>query len=141
MTATPVGKIHFYSFTVKESDLDTFQHMNNAVYLRIFEEARWDWINLGGFGLAEIQKRQMGPMLLEVNLRFRGELKARDEVVIESKVVNVRRQLHKCVQEMKFKKNGEVACRGELTFGFVNLQTKELMAPPTEWLKALGWSN
>ena len=33
-----------YHTQIKEKDLDTLGHVNNAKYLELFEEARWDFI-------------------------------------------------------------------------------------------------
>ena len=46
-----------YPVTIKEVYLDTFGHMNNAMYLTLFEEARWEFITQRGFGLKTITKR------------------------------------------------------------------------------------
>jgi acyl-CoA thioester hydrolase len=48
-------KIHTYPLTIKETYLDTFGHVNNAMYLALLEEARWDLITTNGYGLKIIQ--------------------------------------------------------------------------------------
>ena len=45
---TPVA--HEYPMTILEHHLDTFGHVNNAMYLQLFETARWQWITDGGDG-------------------------------------------------------------------------------------------
>mgnify|MGYP002626401055 CR=1 FL=1 len=60
---------------IKEKHLDTMGHMNNATYLQLFEEARWDLITANGFGLKEIQQKKQGPTILEINLRFKKEIR------------------------------------------------------------------
>ena len=47
---------HTFEFVVQETHLDSFGHMNNAVYLEIFENARWDFIHNRGFGYKHIQQ-------------------------------------------------------------------------------------
>ena len=43
------NKIFEYPLTIKEFHLDTFGHVNNATYLQIYEEARWEFINQNGY--------------------------------------------------------------------------------------------
>ena len=58
-----IGKKHIYEFLVKEQHLDSFGHVNNAVYLTLFEEARWDLVTQNGYGLEETAKRKLGPVI------------------------------------------------------------------------------
>jgi acyl-CoA thioester hydrolase len=129
--------VHRYRFTVLETHLDTFAHMNNAVYLRLFEEARWDWCTAGGFGLKRILENQMGPVILELNLRFRKELKLRDNVTIESRTLETKRAVVLVLQEMK-SEAGDVLCEARFTMGFFDMRVRKLMPPPADWLKALS---
>ena len=46
--------IFSYPLIIKEMDLDTFGHVNNARYLTLFEDARWDLITKNGYGLKKI---------------------------------------------------------------------------------------
>lgn len=135
---------HIYSFTVKEGHLDTFGHVNNAAYLSIFEEARWDWINRGGYGFERIHREKKGPVLLEVNLRFRRELKLHQEVQIESQVESISElktsKIFEVVQKMISNEAG-IHCEARFKIGFFDMTTRKLIQPPAEWLKAIGWTQ
>ena len=39
-----INPIYEYEKTILEQHLDTFGHVNNAAYLVLYEEARWDFI-------------------------------------------------------------------------------------------------
>ena len=67
---------------IQETDLDVFGHVNNAAYLRLFENARWKFITDWGVGLKEIFATQIGPVILEVQVQFMKELKARERITI-----------------------------------------------------------
>ena len=77
-------KIHEYEVLIKESNLDTFGHVNNAVYLELFEEARWDLVTKNGYGLKEVLERKVGPIILEINIRFMKEIGLREKIKIET---------------------------------------------------------
>jgi acyl-CoA thioester hydrolase len=53
---------------IRESHLDTFGHVNNATYLSLFEQARWDLIEAGGYGLRVIRQTGLGPVVLEAKI-------------------------------------------------------------------------
>lgn len=129
-------KVFYFPVIIKEVYLDVFGHMNNAVYLTLFEEARWDFVTKNGFGLKKIMETGIGPTLLEVNLRFIKELRLRDEIVIESKIISYERKTGKIAQIMK--RGDEICCSAEFTVGLFSLKERKLIAPTPEWLKALG---
>ncbi|MBV8803136.1 MAG: acyl-CoA thioesterase [Gammaproteobacteria bacterium] len=123
---------------IKETDLDTFGHMNNAKYLSIFEEARWDWITQNGFGIKQMQKLGIGPTILEINLRFLKEIRLREQIEIESKVISYIGKIGKLQQKIIV--NSETYCQAEFTVGLFDLHTRKLIQPTNEWLTAVGVS-
>ena len=139
MTEATGAKRFETEFLIRESLIDTFGHMNNARYLELFEEARWDIINGRGFSIAEIQKNGFGPVVLEVNLRFSKEVKLRQKIKIVS-VVDTSLSTGKTmtmVQNMVNEK-GEVCCTGRFLFGFFDLKARKLVSPSPEWSRAIG---
>ena len=72
--------VHEYELLIHEAHLDTFGHVNNAKYLEVLEEARWDFITRNGYGLDEVVRTRIGPTILEINLRFQREIKNRQRV-------------------------------------------------------------
>lgn len=53
-----LGPIHEYPVVIREDQLDTFGHVNNAAHLDILEEARWDIITRNGYGLVRLECRR-----------------------------------------------------------------------------------
>jgi thioesterase III len=130
------GWHHEYRLLITEGHLDTFGHVNNAAYLEIFEEARWDWITGNGFGLREVRERGIGPVLLEIRLRFHREVTNRERVLIRSRTIEYRGKLGRVEQVMSLA-DGRVACTAELVIGLFDLQTRRLIKPTPEWLRAV----
>jgi thioesterase-3 len=126
-----------YSLMIKEQHLDTFGHVNNAMYLVILEEARWDLITGRGFGLKAIQKSGMGPVILEYNMKFKKELKLRQTVTIETELVNYEDKIGVLKQHILNDKN-EVCFEGTMTFGLFDTKERKLILPTPEWLHAVG---
>ena len=126
----------FYETTISETYIDIFGHMNNARYLELFEQARWEYISQNGFGLDTIRKLQQGPVILEVNLRYNKELKHRDKIKISVMFMQQTGKISKIKQEM-LNEQGQVCAELLVTFGLFDLQTRKLISPTPEWLKAI----
>ena len=126
-----------YDLTILESHLDTFGHVNNAVYLTLFEQARWQAITPRGFGLAEIQKSKLGPTILEIQIRFKREIKLREPIKILTKVLEQKGKVCTLRQTM-MNERGEEACVADFVIGLFDLQKRKLIEPTPEWRFALG---
>lgn len=133
-----MNKIFEYPIVISGSDLDVFGHVNNAVYLEYFEKARWDFIEKGGYGLELIQKMQKGPVILEMNLRFKKELRNRDSIVILSKYKEMKNSLVMILYQEMRKDNGDLAASLELSVGLMDLVKRKLIKPTCEWFEAIG---
>ena len=131
-----------YQFQVLEKHLDSFGHVNNATYLELFEEARWDFITERGFGLDKIKNTAVGPVLLELNLKFKRELLNREHITIRSHTPHFEPEEHKLItslsQDMVKDDNGKVAATLDLKVGLMDLSKRKLIAPTDEWLYAIG---
>lgn len=126
-----------YEVLIREFHLDTFGHVNNATYLNLFEEARWERVTQKGFGLKEIMTRRQGPVILEVNLKFLSELKLRDKIRITVELLEYKGKVGKLRQQM-IKEDGTVAADAVFTVGFFDLQARKLIEPTPEWRQAIG---
>ena len=128
-----------YNLQILEKHLDSFGHVNNAVYLELLEEARWDFITKNGYGLKRIKDEKKGPVVLEINMKFKKELLNREHVVIESKPVGKASKIMQIEQKI-LKEDGEVAFIGLFTVGFMDLKLRKLIELPDDWKKAIGVS-
>lgn len=129
-------KTYLYPVTIQESYLDVFGHVNNAMYLTLFEEARWDIIHKNGYGLKKILETGIGPVILEIHLKFSKELRLRDEIVIETELLSHTKKVAEMGQKMI--RNGDVCCTAQFTIGLFSLKERKLIHPTEEWLKAIG---
>jgi thioesterase-3 len=128
---------HEYPVLIRESHLDVFGHVNNAAYLQIFEEARWDWITRNGFGLKEIRERGIGPVVLEAKVRFQREATNRESMVVKSRTLVYDGKVGK-VEQVMFRADGKACCTAEFTIALFDMKARKLIAPTAEWLKAVG---
>lgn len=124
-------------FTVQETDLDVFGHVNNSAYLRLFENARWDIISAAGIDLNHILKTEVGPVILEVDIKFLKEIRAREKIRIRSQVIEYQGRVGMMEQKISGS-GGEVRAQAKFKFGIFDLKLRKLIAPPDEWMRALG---
>src|SRR5688572_9196703 len=69
-------------------DMDSFQHVNNAVYFRYIESARVEYFQkLGLWDL--MQETSVGPILGSINCRFRKPLVYPDTASVATRVSKV----------------------------------------------------
>ena len=129
--------VYEYPLKIREGHLDTFGHMNNATYLQILEEARWDILNQNGYGLDYIRKSGMGPTILEVTLRFKRELKVLQKVTIRSQLKSYEGKVA-VFEQLILNDAGETCCEAIFKFGLFDTTSRRLVLPTPEWSKALG---
>jgi thioesterase III len=134
-----LGKPHRYSLEILERHLDTFGHVNNAVYLEILEEARWDWITRNGYGMRDVHELKQGPTILECSLRFLKELLLRETIQVESFVESMKGKTGQVIQKI-WKQDGTLACEARFTVALFDLRARRLIAPTPRWLTAMGLS-
>lgn len=135
-----MAEIFEYRMQILEHHLDTFGHVNNATYLNLYEEARWDFITERGYGVKEIQEQQIGPVVLELELKFKRELKNREWITIRSQTVGdgnhpLVDELH---QEIINESTGKVASTLDLKVGLMDLKARRLIKPTHLWKHAIG---
>ena len=131
--------IYNYQLMIKEHHLDSYGHVNNATYLALFEEARWQAITERGYGYQKVHETGMGPVILGVDLKFLKELKLRETITITLELVSYEGKIFKLKQQM-IKESQEVASEALFTAAFFDLKNRKLIAPNADWLRAVGSS-
>ncbi len=131
------GAAHEYHLVILEKHIDTFGHVNNAAYLEVLEEARWDLITRNGYGLEEVHRLGIGPIVLDAHLRFVRELRNRQAVTIRTWVESYSGKVGKLAQQI-LGDDREVCCDAMFTIGLFDLTARRLIRPTPEWVRALG---
>ncbi|MDB6097198.1 MAG: tesC [Francisellaceae bacterium] len=131
--------IFFYPLTIKETYLDSFGHMNNAVYLTLFEEARWEIMNSKSYGLSYIKETGLGPIILSFTVNFLKEIKARDEIIIEIQLISHTDKI--AILKQLMKREDEICCQAEFTCGLFDLKQRKLIPINSNFLNVLCVNN
>jgi acyl-CoA thioester hydrolase len=129
---------HEYRLLVVEAHLDTFGHVNNATYLQIFEQARWDLITRRGYGLDTIRATRLGPVILEANVRFRKEVHNRQEIVVRTQLLEYEGKIGKLRQRVyKLTEPEELACDATFTIALWDIDARKIVLPTPAWAHAV----
>lgn len=129
---------HLYEILINEKHLDTFGHVNNATYLELYEEARWDLITKGGWGLDKIQKEKIGPVITSIKIDFKREIKNREKITIKTKFGSFRNSKVMAVLQQMINEKGDIVNEMTMEAGLFDLANRKLINPTPEWMKALG---
>lgn len=125
-----------YEVVIKEHHLDSYGHVNNANYMSLYEEARWEAITSGGYGYKKVQQTGFGPVVLGAEIKFLKELKLREKITITVEMLSAEGKIFKIKQQM-IKENQELASEAVFTAGFFDLRNRKLVLPTEEWLQAI----
>lgn len=131
------GRGFNYNVVIRESHVDSIGHMNNATYLALFEEARWEWLTHEGYGFREIQKTLQGPVILDIHIKFLKEIHLRENILINSEMMDYEGKIAHLKQQM-LKQDGSIAAEAVFTFGLFDMKLRKIIEPSDAWKKALG---
>lgn len=131
-------KTYTYETVILERHLDSFGHVNNAVYLELFEEARWDFITKNGWGLERIKEEARGPVILSASVQFKKELKNRSNIKIVSHFEGMKNRLVMVIAQAIYGEDGELCASAIFESGMMDLLKRKLIAPPDDYVVAMG---
>ena len=129
-----VMQYNIFETVVIKEHLDFMGHVNNAVYLSFFEEARWHYYSQFGFTKEHIHKNKKGPIILKTYIQYKKEILLYEKILIKSNCVSYNSLLEKMRQTI-LKVNGQVACSAEFVFSFFDLVNRKLVMPSGLWLE------
>lgn len=131
-------KPHIYYINILEKHLDAFQHVNNAVYLELYEEARWDQLTQGGITLESILASKIGPVITDINIIYKKELRNRETIRIETQYTHMKNRLIANIEQRIFNANNELASIMNMSLGILDLENRKLLSFTQNWKNALG---
>lgn len=131
---------HIYQTQIRETHLDFMGHVNNATYISLLEEARWELIHEYGIGLTEILKEGQGPVILNINIDYLKEIKNREVINIETLFSAFENKVGTVNQKI-YNASGQLACKAGIQFGIIDFQSRKLIVPSDSWKKLFNLSK
>lgn len=121
---------------VRSCDVDSFGHVNNAVYLQYCEGARNDYMLERGLTFADFRKWNAGPVLVTARLDFRQPAVTDDELVIHGVLECEGRVRFRIDHRIERAPDGGLVCLARLDFAFVDLGSGRPCRIPDAFRKA-----
>ena len=123
--------------TVRGYELDTQGHLNQAVYLQYSEHARWEMLRAAGIGQNDLIAGGIGPIVVEVNVKYLRELRGGDEVDVTCEFGWAEGKVYRLGQQI-LKKDGTLCADIVVVGGIMDLRTRKLVPNPAERLAAVA---
>lgn len=123
--------------TVRGYELDTQGHLNQAVYLQYSEHARWELMRAGGLPQEKLLASGIGPVVLEITVKYLRELRGGDEVDVSCEFVWSEGKTFQVKQEIR-KADGTLAAEITGVGGMLDLEARRLVADPRERVRSLA---
>lgn len=118
---------HHSTVKVRWSEVDPYDHLNHAVYLTFFEQARIEALADIGFSMAQLAEVGCQIVVTEVSVKFISSAHGGDEVRIETEMISSRRVSTSWTQRMY--RNEELLATIDLTAAITDLSGKPRRLP------------
>ncbi|MET8908783.1 acyl-CoA thioesterase [Micromonospora sp. NPDC004551] len=123
--------------TVRGYELDTQGHLNQAVYLQYGEHARWECLRAAGIPQDRLLAGGVGPVALEVTLRYLRELRGGDEVDVSCEFRWGDGKTFQIVQDLT-RPDGTPVATITGVGGLLDLASRRLVPDPRERFRQLA---
>lgn len=124
-----------HKLTASWADMDFNAHMANAAYLNRSVDARMAFFTRDGLPLAQLMRLRVSWVMMKDEVDYRREIQWMEEVSITVALAGLAPDGSRFkVRNEFFRTDGQLAARVTSTGGFVDLDARELVVPPTEVL-------
>ncbi|QZA82459.1 acyl-CoA thioesterase [Deefgea piscis] len=110
---------HLTPIKVHGFHLDLYGHVNNARYLEFLEEARWGLMEEYG-DLSWFMAQKMALVVSRVDIRYIRAATMGDQLLIETRLVELLPREGKIHQRIVRKDNGKVVAEADISFAVIH---------------------
>lgn len=131
MTTPPAGTpVAELTIGVRTSELDSFGHVNHAVYLNYFEHARFEALEEAGFSWSLLAERGWAIFVVRIEVDYLAEAKRQDELLVRTWADSFRRTSMVLAQEMvRADDPAKVVARARVTAVWIGPERKPMRVP------------
>ncbi len=121
---------HRYSLKVRGYELDSYRHVNHAIYLSYLEQARWDYLASRGLTLKKLDEIQRWPVVVHLEIDYLKSALMDDELVIWSRLADLGRASLEIEHEIQ--RDGKPIVRAKIRAAIID-ENGRASALPTEY--------
>jgi len=131
---------HIAKLTVRSHELDSYNHVNNAIYLQYLEYGRMEYLRAIGFDYEGFFAAGYFLYITRIDIRYRASARMFDELSIEVEPVKLGRlsgTFHQTITNQR----GEVCAEAEVSWGCVGSSGKPSKIPDRFLVPGLSPDN
>ncbi|MCI0515395.1 acyl-CoA thioesterase [candidate division KSB1 bacterium] len=114
---------------VRSYELDSFGHVNNAVFLNYLEFARGEYLHQVGLSFNDFERWGAFPYVVKVNLEYKVSARFDDELEIRGDITHWSHTSFTLQHTIYNLKNQKVVAVAKLVLVFVNRQQRPIRIP------------
>ena len=122
--------------TVMYADTDSYQVVWHGSYLRWLEEGRFSLCKMAGVDVVELDKKGITFPIVDMHVRYKSPAKIFEDIIIETKVADVKSRTVTFFQTIKNKKTGATLVTAEFVCVAVSAFETKLLKMPVEIFEA-----
>ncbi|MGR6874101.1 acyl-CoA thioesterase [Pseudomonas sp. HK3] len=124
-----------YAVTVKQDviwgDMDAFNHVNNTVYFRYFEDARMAFFEKTGV-MGHMETTNIGPILASTQCQFRAPINYPDRILIGARIKEISEKRFTMEYGVYSEQQDTLAAKGEGMVVYYDYQQSKSCEIPDE---------
>ena len=125
--AAPVSET---TVVVRSSELDSFGHVNHAVFLEYLEHARFEALQRAGFTWSTLEERGWAIYVVRIEVDYVTEARRGDELLVRTRADSFRRTSMVLAQEIRRADDQEVVVtRARVTAVWIGPDGKPMRVP------------
>lgn len=126
------------AFRAGWSDIDVNAHMSNSAYLERSVDVRIQFFHEHGFPVAELMRRQIGPVVMREEIAYYREMHLLDAFQVSLELAGLADDGSRFRLTSEFTRtDGQIAARVTSTGGWLDLKARRLIRPPEDLLAAI----
>ena len=125
--------VHTAELTVRSYECDSYNHVNNAVYLNYLEYARMEFLHACGFDYKRVFEAGYYLYVTHIDIYYKGSAFLDDKLFIEVKPVKLKKLSGEFYQKI-YKKDGTVCVEASVTWACVSSANGRPAKLPDEFL-------
>jgi YbgC/YbaW family acyl-CoA thioester hydrolase len=131
MSKTPHGiPVSETSIRVRMSELDSFGHVNHAVFLSYFEHARFRALDEAGFSWSVLDEKGWAIFVVRVEVDYISEARREDRLLVRTWADSFRRTSMVLVQNIvREDDHSDMVARARVTAVWIGLNRKPIRVP------------
>ncbi len=126
---------HIVKLKVRTYECDSYNHVNNAVYLNYLEHARMEFLHHIKFDYKGIVAAGYHMYVTEIDIKYKASAVLDDELFIEVKHTKLKK-ISGAFEQVVRKKDGTVCAEAKVTWACVDAATGRPTKLPEEFMVA-----